>query len=34
MDGFLDNLMRAVESEHDDVELARVREFLSRVDGA
>lgn len=34
VDGFLDNLLRAVESEQDDVELARVREFLSRVDGA
>jgi regulatory protein SWI6 len=34
VDGFLDNLLRAVESEQEDVELARVREFLSRVDGA
>lgn len=34
VDGFLDNLLRAVESEQDDVELARVREFLSRVDSA
>jgi regulatory protein SWI6 len=33
VDGFLDSLLRAVESEQDDVELARVREFLSRVDG-
>lgn len=34
IDGFLNNLLRAVESEQEDVELARVREFLSRVDGA
>jgi regulatory protein SWI6 len=34
VDGFLDKLLRAVESEQEDVELARVREFLSRVDGA
>jgi regulatory protein SWI6 len=33
VDGFLDSLLRAVESEQDDVELSRVREFLSRVDG-
>jgi regulatory protein SWI6 len=33
VDSLLDNLLRAVDSELDDVELARVREFLSRVDG-
>ena len=33
VDSHLDSLLRAVESESDDVELSRVREFLSRVDG-
>jgi len=33
IDSLLDNLVRAVESEPSDVELPRVREFLSRVDG-
>ncbi|KAL3418487.1 start control protein Cdc10 [Phlyctema vagabunda] len=33
VDGHLDNLMRAVESEQNDVELGRVRDFLQRVDG-
>ncbi|RDW69431.1 hypothetical protein BP6252_08451 [Coleophoma cylindrospora] len=34
VDGHLDNLMRAVESEQNDVELGRVRDFLQRVDGS
>ena len=33
VDSHLESLLRAVESEADDVELSRVREFLSRVDG-
>jgi regulatory protein SWI6 len=33
VDGVLDNLLRAVESEQNDVELGRVRDFLQRVDG-
>jgi uncharacterized coiled-coil DUF342 family protein len=33
VDGQLDSLLRALESENDDVELSRVREFLNRVDG-
>jgi len=33
VDGVLQNLLRAVESEQNDVELGRVREFLQRVDG-
>ncbi|KAH8596060.1 hypothetical protein B0O99DRAFT_686109 [Bisporella sp. PMI_857] len=32
VDSVLHNLLRAVESEHNDVELGRVREFLQRVD--
>ncbi|KAE8450406.1 hypothetical protein EG329_006481 [Mollisiaceae sp. DMI_Dod_QoI] len=34
VDNVLDNLLRAVDSEQDDVELVRVREFLQRVEGA
>lgn len=34
VDNVLENLLRAVDSEQDDVELTRVREFLQRVDGA
>jgi len=33
VDSVLHNLLRAVESEQNDVELGRVREFLQRVDG-
>jgi len=33
IDGVLNNLCRAVDSEHGDVELGRVREFLQKVDG-
>ncbi|KAG4442376.1 hypothetical protein IFR05_002154 [Cadophora sp. M221] len=33
VDNVIDNLTRAVESEHTDVELTRVREFLQRVEG-
>ncbi len=33
VDEQLDNLLRAVESEPTDVELARVREFLQRIEG-
>ncbi|TAQ91636.1 hypothetical protein B7494_g97 [Chlorociboria aeruginascens] len=33
VDSVLENLLRAVESEQNDVELGRVREFLQRVDG-
>jgi regulatory protein SWI6 len=33
VDKHLESLLRAVESESDDVELSRVREFLNRVDG-
>jgi regulatory protein SWI6 len=33
VDTHLESLLRAVESESDDVELSRVREFLNRVDG-
>lgn len=33
VDSHLESLLRAVESEQDDVELSRVREFLNRVDG-
>ncbi|RFU29853.1 hypothetical protein B7463_g6475, partial [Scytalidium lignicola] len=33
VDGVLENLLRAVESEANDVELGRVREFLARVEG-
>lgn len=33
VDNHLENLLRAVESEAGDVELSRVRELLSRVDG-
>lgn len=33
VDNVIDNLTRAVESEHHDVELTRVREFLQRVEG-
>lgn len=33
VDDHLESLLRAVESEADDVELSRVREFLARVDG-
>jgi regulatory protein SWI6 len=33
IDGMLDNLCRAVDSEHGDVELGRVRDFLQRVEG-
>jgi regulatory protein SWI6 len=33
VDSVLDSLLRAVESEQDDVELSRVREFLHRVEG-
>ncbi|CZT45399.1 related to transcription factor [Rhynchosporium secalis] len=34
VDNVIDNLTRAVESEHTDVELTRVREFLQRVEGS
>lgn len=34
VDNVLENLLRAVDSEQDDVELTRVREFLQRVEGA
>lgn len=34
VDNVLDNLLRAVDSEQDDVELARVREFLQRVESS
>ncbi|KUJ06992.1 uncharacterized protein LY89DRAFT_790085 [Mollisia scopiformis] len=34
VDSVLENLLRAVDSEQDDVELTRVREFLQRVEGA
>jgi regulatory protein SWI6 len=33
VDALLENLLRAVDSEPNDVELARVREFLGRVEG-
>ena len=33
VDGVLEGLVRAVESEREDVELGRVREFLKRVEG-
>lgn len=33
IDGVLNNLYRAVDSEHGDVELVRVREFLQKVEG-
>jgi len=33
VDEHLESLLRAVESEPDDVELSRVRDFLSRVGG-
>lgn len=33
VDNVLENLLRAVESETNDVELGRVREFLARVEG-
>ncbi len=33
VDSVIDNLLRAVDSEHADVELTRVREFLQRVEG-
>lgn len=33
VDSLLENLLRAVESEQNDVELGRVRDFLQRVDG-
>ncbi|KAF8861742.1 hypothetical protein BDZ45DRAFT_241176 [Acephala macrosclerotiorum] len=34
VDEVLENLLRAVDSEQDDVELTRVREFLQRVEGS
>jgi regulatory protein SWI6 len=33
VDSVLDNLCRAVDSEHGDVELGRVRDFLQKVEG-
>jgi regulatory protein SWI6 len=33
VDTHLENLLRAVESEQNDVEITRVREFLQRVEG-
>jgi regulatory protein SWI6 len=33
IDSVLDNLFRAVDSEHGDVELGRVRDFLQKVEG-
>ncbi|TQS36024.1 hypothetical protein Golomagni_03537 [Golovinomyces magnicellulatus] len=34
VEGSIDSLVRSLESEHDDVELGRVRKFLSRVEAA
>jgi regulatory protein SWI6 len=34
VDGLLDNLLRAVESEQEEVDLSRIRDFLVRVEGA